>query len=268
MSKVDRTRDAMSTVDDTGRLHIPAGLSVRDLSVEYGGVAALRAFDLDVEPGSVLAVLGPNGAGKSTLARALMGLVPAASGSIVVDGNPVGRLRPERRVRLGIGLLPDFRAVFPGLTVRDNLRVAFHREGKGAVVRQRIEAAYAMFPVLKARAKLPAGNLSGGEQQMLAISRIVVSPPRLLIIDEISHGLAPGVVDRLFGALAGLRGSCTMVVIEQFISRAITLADDVIVLSRGVVVHRASARDVTAAEVASHYRLADPDGLSRGDRLP
>jgi branched-chain amino acid transport system ATP-binding protein len=235
----------------------PARLEVVDLSVQYGGVTALRPMSLALEPGTVLAVLGPNGAGKTSLANALSGVVPSAALHVKLDGVEIRGLPSHRRARLGIGHLPDTRAIFPSLSVAENLRMGFHRR-RGSI-RSDIDATYELFPHLARRRRLAAGNLSGGEQQMLAFARLMVAPPRLLIVDELSHGLAPGIVANLFEFLDQLKGSCSMIVIEQFVSRAVTLADEVLVLSHGDVRYSGPASSFSTELAAEIYNLNAAD---------
>lgn len=232
----------------------PGALSVRGLSVDYDGVTALSPLNFELAAGETLAILGANGAGKTTLANALSGLVPARSGAVAVDGTEFASLSPEARARLGLGHLPDFRAIFPNLTVADNLNTFFHAVSRGKA-RGLVDSAYEQFPVLRQRARVPAGRLSGGEQQMLALCRLLVRPPRVLIIDELSHGLAPGIVTELFKALGALKGRCTTIVIEQFVGNALAVADSVIVLSRGEVRHRGPAAELTVESAAKIYSL-------------
>jgi branched-chain amino acid transport system ATP-binding protein len=232
----------------------PAALSVRDLSVDYDGVVALAPLSFELAAGETLAVLGANGAGKTTLANALSGLVAMRGGVIDLDGTPVAAMTPEARARLGIGHLPDFRAVFPNLTVTENLQVFFQSASRRAA-RSLAESALGRFPALRQRTRIPAGRLSGGEQQMLAFCRLLVRAPRVLIVDELSHGLAPGIVAELFKALNALKGSCTTIVIEQYVGNALAIADSVIVLSRGQVRHRGPAAGLSVDSVAEIYSL-------------
>jgi branched-chain amino acid transport system ATP-binding protein len=223
------------------------------LEVRYGHVTALRSVSFSLEPGTVLALLGPNGAGKSSLANAISGVVRTAAGTVELDGRSIARVPSHGRARLGIGHLPDSRAIFPSLTVAENLRMFFH--GSHASIRRDIETAYELFPQLAQRKRLAARKLSGGEQQMLAFSRLIVAPPRLLIVDELSHGLAPGIVASLFESLAKLRGACSIIIVEQFVSRAVGLADSVLVLSHGEIQHYGSADSFTSEMAAELYGL-------------
>jgi branched-chain amino acid transport system ATP-binding protein len=231
----------------------PARVEVVDLSVQYGEVTALRPVSVTIEAGSVLAVLGPNGAGKTSFANALSGVITSDATALEIDGEDYSRLPSHARARLGIGHLPDARAIFPSLTVEENLKMGLHTDR--ANLRSDIGAAYELFPNLSRRRKVAAGKLSGGEQQMLALARLLVRPPRVLIADELSHGLAPGVVANLFKLLRGLKGSSTIVIVEQFVTRALALADTVLVLSHGDVMHHGPAATFSADQAAEFYSL-------------
>ena len=204
-------------------------LSVRGLRAGYGAVEVLHGVDLDVPSGAVTALLGPNGAGKSTLLSVLAGLLRPTGGSLRWQGRDLSHLTPDARARAGLLLVPERRGIFPTMTVRDNLEVF---AGRG----RPIDAAVAAFPVLADRARQLAGSLSGGEQQMLAMSRALLSTPRLLLLDEISIGLAPRVTRQLFDVVHDLAvAGTTVVLVEQYLSDALRLADIVYVLSRGEV---------------------------------
>jgi branched-chain amino acid transport system ATP-binding protein len=210
-------------------------LAVEDLDVRYGPSQALFGVSFEVGPGSVIAVLGANGAGKSTLARSVSGLVPAAAGKVVFDGRAITG-RPTHRIRkLGLTYIPEGRGIFPGLSVIDNLRMAVGQEKRGDRAGA-IEAAIDLFPVLGLRRMQRAGSLSGGEQQMLALARALAVPPRLIIADEMSLGLAPLVAEQVFQSLETARQTgITIVLIEQFVHRALALADSCVILTRGRV---------------------------------
>ena len=204
-------------------------LSLRDVRVAYGAVEVLHAVDLDVPAGSLTALLGPNGAGKTTLLSATAGLLPLRSGHIRWAERDVAGSRPADLARAGMLLIPERRGIFATLSVRDNLDVF---AGRGADLTPAFEA----FPVLEHRSDQLAGSLSGGEQQMLAMSRALLAKPTLLLLDEISLGLAPRVTRQLFEVVAGLAASgVTVVLVEQYLSDALRLADLVYVLSRGEV---------------------------------
>jgi branched-chain amino acid transport system ATP-binding protein len=190
---------------------------------------------LEVAPGSVLAVLGANGAGKSTLARSVSGLVPASTGTVTFDGTEITGHQAHKIRKLGLTYIPEGRGIFPGLSVVDNLRMAVGQEKRGDRA-DAIDRSIDLFPVLGTRRSQRAGSLSGGEQQMLALARALAVPPRLIIADEMSLGLAPLVAETVFESLDTARKSgITIVLIEQFVHRALAIADSCIILTRGQV---------------------------------
>lgn len=202
-------------------------LLLRQVRAGYGPVEVLHGVDLAVPAGSLTALLGPNGAGKSTLLSVVAGLLPATSGQVIWAERDLDGIPPDARARAGMILVPERRGIFPELSVRENLDVF-------APVRGRYDAAVEAFPVLAQRLQQRAGSLSGGEQQMLAMSRALLREPRLLLLDEISLGLAPRVTRQLFDVVAELaRGGTTIVLVEQYLSDALRLADLVYVLARG-----------------------------------
>ena len=183
-------------------------LTVDALEVRYGSVPALHGIGLHVAPGEAVALLGANGAGKSTLMKTVIGLLNPSAGRILFDGRPLGAMRTDRRARLGIGFCPEGRRTFPGLTVRENLCVACW--GTAHVRAQRLDATFALFPALATRQSTPAWQLSGGQQQMLAIGRSLMDAPRLLLLDEPSLGLSPRLTDEVLGRIPRhrRRGHC------------------------------------------------------------
>jgi len=210
-------------------------LEVEGLDVRYGPSQALFGVSLAVAPGSVTAVLGANGAGKSTLARTVSGLVPASGGRISFDGSPISGKSTHHIRKLGLTYIPEGRGIFPGLSVIDNLRMAVAQEKRGERSAA-IDRAISLFPVLGQRRSQRAGSLSGGEQQMLALARALAVPPRLIIADEMSLGLAPIVAESVFRSLEGAaKSGITIVLIEQFVHRALALADSCVILTRGRV---------------------------------
>jgi branched-chain amino acid transport system ATP-binding protein len=211
-------------------------LSVRGLSAGYGGLTVIRSLDLEVNAGEWLALLGPVGAGKSTLLGALTGLLPARHGEIVLDGEPVHLLPPHHRLRRGLALVPEGRRLFPGMTVRENLEAGSHALRDAGQRRRNIDQVFGLFPMLAERTRQQAGTLSGGEQQMCAIGRALMASPRLLIIDEVTLGLAPLVVQPLFEALSYLRRQgVTLLTVEQNVPLALAHADRACVLSGGTI---------------------------------
>ncbi len=228
-------------------------LEVEDLTVAYGEAKALFNVSLSLEEGHALAVLGANGAGKSSLAAAVAAAAPVSSGRIRFCGQDITRWSPHRVNRAGIAYVPEGRGIFPHLTVAENLRAmlryAVPRHERRAAFTRAIE----LFPVLGQRQAQHAGTLSGGEQQMLALARVLAAPPRLLVADEMSLGLAPLMVDVVFESLTrAKRAGVTVLLVEQYAERALTLADHAIVLQQGVVVWSGDATDARKQAIASY----------------
>jgi branched-chain amino acid transport system ATP-binding protein len=201
----------------------------------YGRLPVLFDVDLEVDAGELVTVLGANGAGKSTLLKTILGAVPATAGEIVFNGERITHMPAHRRVEAGIALSPEGRQVFPSLTVRDNLLAGTHGLAKREIEPQ-LQRVFDLFPRLAERGGQRAGSLSGGEQQMLAISRALMSKPRLVLVDELSLGLAPIVVERLYGALRELcaRG-LAVIVVEQSHHLVTAFSDRHVVLDKGRV---------------------------------
>jgi branched-chain amino acid transport system ATP-binding protein len=210
-------------------------LGVTGLSIRYGAVEAVRGVDLDVVAGDIVAIVGPNGAGKTSLLSAIAGIVPAAAGTITFGGKPLLGLALEDVVGRGIALVPEGRHIFATLTVEENLNVGATIRDDAAGVRADIDRFYATFPILGERRTQPAGQLSGGEQQQLAIARALLSRPKLLMLDEPSLGLAPAIIDQVYVLIREIRtGGVTILLVEQNAERAFSVADRVHVMSGGV----------------------------------
>lgn len=208
-------------------------LELREVTGNYGGATAVRDVSIEVPDSSVVALLGPNGAGKSTTLRIASGVMRPARGQVLLDGRDVTNLSPFRRARLGVCLLPEGRGIFPSLSVRQNIGL-FAPKGKEE---ESLEQAASVFPILGQRRKQLAGTLSGGEQQMLALSRAYVSGPKLVLVDEASLGLAPLVVDEIFSFLKRLISeSISVLMVEQYVTRALEMAKTVYVMQKGQVV--------------------------------
>jgi branched-chain amino acid transport system ATP-binding protein len=211
-------------------------LELRNVTAAYGPFRALFGISLSVGPGEAVALVGSNGAGKTTVARVASGLVAPSSGTVVVDGDDLTSARPYRFARAGVAHAPEGRSVYASLTVEENLALSFRQMLGRRAVRTSLDRAYELFPILGTRRKQPAGTLSGGEQRMLSLARVMVEVPKILIADELSLGLAPIVVDELYRDLVRLRTEGTaLLVVEQQVGHALQLCDRVVVLDRGAV---------------------------------
>jgi len=233
---------------------VSVGLGCDGLTGGWGPLTAFRDLDLSVEAGSMHAILGPNGAGKTTLLLTLAGLLPVQAGTVTVDGQPLRSGRPAEACRAGLVLVPDNRQLFTTLTVEENLRVPNRRGTEGT------SAMYELFPALEERRDLRAGALSGGEQQMLAMARALIQRPKVLLVDELSMGLAPAIVERLFGAvrMAATNRGCTVIFVEQYIHVALQVADTASVINRGSIVMGGPARELsTKVEELEQAYLGD-----------
>ncbi|RHW28564.1 ABC transporter ATP-binding protein [Nocardioides immobilis] len=230
-------------------LHVtpePAGvpvLEVRGLAAGYGSVTVVRDLDVSLSAGQVLAILGPNGAGKTTVMTTLAGLLPRIAGKVLVDGKPLPNARPGAANKAGLVLVADDRALFTGLSVKENLQIA-HKPGGPD-----LDATMELFPALKKRLKVSAGAISGGEQQMLAVARALVQRPQVLLIDEMSMGLAPVIVEELLPVVRRIADDtgAVVVLVEQHVHLALDVADESLVIVHGDVRLRGSA-----AELAAH----------------
>ena len=225
-------------------------LEVRGVDYSYGPVQVLFEVDLDVAEGEVLALLGTNGAGKSTLLRAISGLGRVDAGRIVFDGHDITRAEPGERVRHGIVQMPGGKAIFPDLTVAENLSAAAYTFiWDRAKTTERIGRAVELFPVLGERMDQQASTLSGGEQQMLGLATALVLEPRILLIDELSLGLAPIVVEQLLEVVGHLRETgLTIVIVEQSVNVALSVADRAVFMEKGTVRFEGSAADLLARD--------------------
>jgi len=214
-------------------------LEVSELAAGYGRIPILGGVSFSVARGEFVGILGHNGMGKTTLLRALMGYIPATAGRVVLEGADITWIEPYRRARAGMGYVPQGREIFPGLSVRDNLRM-------GAVGRPKdeagvIESVLETFPRLKPLIDRPGGALSGGEQQLLAIARCLAGNPRLILLDEPTEGIQPSIIDEIAETLLGLRskGELTMILVEQNLDFIATLSERVLIIQKGAIVHSA-----------------------------
>ena len=221
-------------------------LQLDDVSASYRGLAALQGITLQVQQGEIVAVVGANGAGKSTLLRAIAGQV-ATAGTIRFDGQNLTRVAPHLVTRRGVGLVPEGRRLFPRLSVEDNLRLgAYARRGDPDRFKP-LDLVFTLFPRLQERLPQRAETLSGGEQQMLAIGRALMTQPRLLMLDEPSQGIAPKLVDDILAAIGRIRDlGTTILLVEQRLAEALELADRAYVLQTGRIVLQGPAKDIAA----------------------
>lgn len=225
-------------------------LEIAGLTSHYGRIQALKGLDLAVGEGELVALVGGNGAGKTTLLRTISGVQPASGGAVRFAGQDITRMAADRRVRLGIAQVPEGRQVFGPLSVEDNLRLGgiTRRDGRDAVADD-LARMYDLFPILKQRRHQPAGTLSGGQQQMLAMARALMARPKLMLLDEPSMGLAPLLVEQILDAVVGLkRQGVTVFLVEQNAFAALSIADRGYVLETGRVVLSDSGRALLANE--------------------
>jgi len=224
-------------------------LEAVDISVDYGGVHALRSVSVQVADKGIVAIIGANGAGKSTLLKTIAGQVVQASGAVRLDGEDISRLRPHERLDRGIVLCPEGRRLFPDMTVYENIRIGAYRMRDGQKFRQRLEFLHAIFPKLAEREKQIASSLSGGEQQMVAIARALISEPRILMLDEPTLGLAPKMILEVARLVQTInRESVTIVLVEQNARLALKISDRATVLETGSVAIEGASSDLLASD--------------------
>ncbi|HVQ92242.1 MAG TPA: ABC transporter ATP-binding protein [Mycobacteriales bacterium] len=234
-------------------------LRVDQLTVHYGRIRAVREVSLRVEAGEIVGLLGPNGAGKSSTLAALAGSVPPAGGRVRLDGVDVTGEPADRMVRRGLTLVPEGRRIFGTLTVAENLAIGASARSDRAAVASDVDRELDRFPVLRRYYRTPAGRLSGGEQQQLAVARALLARPRLLLLDEPSLGLAPVLVDVIFDTIEQLRADgLTILLVEQNASRTVALADRCYVLRSGVLVAEAARGELHPDRLGAIY-LGAPD---------
>jgi branched-chain amino acid transport system ATP-binding protein len=240
----------------------PLALSVVDVRAGYGRIEVLHGISLAVPAGSAVALLGPNGAGKTTLLNAISGQIPLSAGTVEVAGQRLGRNATERLARSGVCMIPEGRSIFPNLTVSENLLMyTFRRAGLRSG--QLEEQAFARFPALANRRRQLAGTLSGGEQRMLSLARALTTDPQILLLDELSMGLAPIIVDQLYEIVGQLVASegLTIVMVEQFVQTALSIADEAAIMVNGELVDHGKPEDIRA-EVVGAYLGAETSGAA------
>ena len=248
----------MPTGTQAGAAVVPL-LELRDIHAGYGQARVLNGIDLVVNPGKVVAILGTNGAGKTTLANVVSGAVRANSGQILVDGRDVTGIAAHQFARLGLAQCMEGRRIFAPLTVEENLMLAA-RGVRNSEIAERLERIYALFPELKERRFIGGTSMSGGQQQMLAIGRSLMSKPKLVLFDEISLGLAPVMMDRLYQALGELKAAgLTMLIVEQDVERALDLADEVHVMEHGAFALSGSAESIRENPRLRHLYIGTAD---------
>jgi branched-chain amino acid transport system ATP-binding protein len=232
-----------------------AVLSTHGLVARYGDFQALYGVDAEVAAGEAVALIGANGAGKSTFLRAIMGLLPVASEMVRLNGAPVGGTAPERMVAQGVAIVPEGRRLFTGMSVEDNLRVAVDQAARvGAKGGWTLERLHQLFPILKEKARVPVQRLSGGQQQMVAIGRALMSNPTVLLCDELSLGLAPVVIREIYAAFPTIRESGTsIIVVEQDIGQALKVADHVHCMMEGRVTLSGRPADLSREAIHDAY---------------
>jgi branched-chain amino acid transport system ATP-binding protein len=226
-------------------------LEVRDVDVFYGDFQALFSISFTIEEGQTFAVIGANGAGKSTMLRTIAGLSRPRSGQILFEGEPVDHVSAHKRVAMGISMVPEGRRVFPSLSVNENLQVGGYGGRKGD---WNLESVYELFALLKPLAKRQAGSLSGGEQQALAIGRALMSNPRLVLLDEVSLGLAPVIIKRIYEAMVELpaRGT-TILVVEQDVQHVLTVSDHVACFLEGRISLEGAPAELKSDDITAAY---------------
>lgn len=241
-------------------------LEAREVVTGFGVHQILHGVDLDVPEGSIVALLGLNGAGKSVTLKTISGLQPLWSGDVVLSGESVGKLAPEKRVAAGIAHVPQGRSIFPHLSVDQNLRLgAYTVRDKDAIERNR-ERVFEIFPILGERLGQQGGTLSGGEQEMLAVGRALMSDPKLVLVDEPSQGLAPVIVEQLADVLrTANEAGATILMVEQNVSFALDLAERIYLMQKGEIVYSGEGDDLEVDRIMSLLGVGDLVKVSRGD---
>lgn len=224
-------------------------LKVNDLSVHYGVIQAVRGISLEVNEGEIVTLIGANGAGKTTAIRTISGLVKPSSGTIEFEGKPIQKVSPQKIVTHGISQVPEGRHVFPGLTVQENLEMGAFLRKDNEGIKKSFSEIYERFPILKERKNQDASTLSGGEQQMLAMGRALMSKPRLLLLDEPSMGLAPIFIKEIFNIIQEIQQQgTTVILIEQNAKKALSIADRGYVIETGKIVLQGTGAELLASE--------------------
>ena len=234
-----------------------AVLDVQNLSVAYGPITAVDDLSFSVKAGSLVTLIGANGAGKTSLLKAIMGVLPARGGSVRLDGVALGHIPVEERVRRGMYLVPEKRALFASMKVEDNLRLGAFAKRRSIDIEASLERIFTLFPRLKERRAQLAGTLSGGEQQMVAIGRALIAQPRVLLLDEPSIGLAPLIVQQIMEVIAELKrqGDLTIILVEQNARLALRAADEAYLIEVGRVVKQGTGAELARDPALVHSYL-------------
>jgi branched-chain amino acid transport system ATP-binding protein len=249
---IERARTAQDTDSIDVELASQPVLQLVGVTAGYGNSIALRDVSFSVMPGQVTALLGPNGAGKTTVMRTACGIIRPRHGRVELDGQPVTAEPPFQRARRGLCLIPEGRGIFRSLSVAENMRL--HSLPGRRPSQDAIERALSVFPALKAKLGETAGRLSGGQQQMLALARAYITEPRVIMLDEVSMGLAPRVVEDVFDALNRLAETgMAMLLVEQYVTRAMAMADHVVLLNKGTVAYDGEPSDLDEQAVLQSY---------------
>jgi urea transport system ATP-binding protein len=231
------------------------GLAIKAVDLHYGAAQALRRISIDCRPGRITAVLGRNGVGKSSTLRAVTGINNVSSGEIVFDAEVLRKAPPYKRARMGIGYVPQGREIFPLLSVRENLETGF--AGLKRSERKVPEYVFALFPILRSMLNRRGGDLSGGQQQQLAIGRALVTRPKVLVLDEPTEGIQPSIIKDIGRALQFLRDEkgMTILLVEQYLDFCREIADDIYIMDRGEIMHAGPAADLDLPEVRRHLMV-------------
>ena len=224
-------------------------LEVKDLQVYYGVIQALKGISFEVNEGEIVTLIGANGAGKTTTMQTVIGLIPSKGGSIVYEGTDITKFPSHKIVGMGMSQVPEGRRIFQELTVYDNLMLGAYLEKDANVIKERIENCFEQFPILQERRTQIAGTLSGGEQQMLAMSRALMANPKLLMLDEPSMGLSPLLVSQVFDIIKDMnKKGITILLVEQNAEKALAIADRAYVLANGEITHQGTGAELAGSE--------------------
>jgi urea transport system ATP-binding protein len=232
-------------------------LKVSELNIAIGGSQILRGVSFEVPQHSVFCLMGRNGVGKTTTLKGIVGLQSADSGTITLEGKDISRMRPDQRARSGIAYVPQGRDIFPHLTVAENLEIGMKAQNKNARRKEKLERVFGLFPILKEFLTRKGGNLSGGQQQQLAIGRALLTEPHLLILDEPTEGIQPNIIDQIGETIKMLRSerSMSILLVEQYLDFCKELADCFAIMDRGNVVARGTVAELTDEVVKTHLTV-------------